>query len=155
VKIAPKIYKISKNKNYVKANNLLFFLNGTNVKSGEWVKTEQKLKINAFNYSKIFNSSLLIAFKKSVYCNIKSSIISSLILFVMPKDNKKVLKKKFFFKLELLNLIILALNLNNKIYSVLILKKITSFIYYSNTLILYKFLVAIFKKSSQQILISK
>lgn len=155
MKILPKIYKLNKNKNYIKTNNLLFFLNGTNIKSNDWIKTEQKLKSDNFNYYKIFNKSILITLNKSIYCNIKSSIIASLVLFVTPKDNNKILNKKVLTKLELLNFIVLSLNLNNKIYSIITLKKINSFVYYSNKLILYKFLIANLKKYNKKLINSK
>lgn len=151
MKILPKTYKLNKNKNYIKTNNLLFFLNGTNIKSNDWIKTEQKLKIDNFNYYKIFNKSILITLNKSIYGNIKSSIIASLVLFLTPKENNKLLNKKFLTKLELLNFIVLSLSLNNKIYSIITLKKINSFVYYSNKLILYKFLIASLKNYNTKI----
>lgn len=155
MKILPKIYKLNKNKNYIKTNNLLFFLNGTNIKSNDWIKTEQNLKNYNFNYYKIFNRSVLITLNKSIYCNIKSSIISSLILFATPEQNAKILNKKIVNKLELLNFIVLSLSLNNKIYSVITIKKINSFVYYSNKLLLYKFLVINLKKFNKKLSISK
>ena len=155
MEIFPKIYKINKNKNYLKTNNLLFFLNGTNIKSNEWIKTEQTLKIDKFSYYKVLNKSILITLNKSIYCNIKSSIIASLILFVTPESNNKILNTKILNKLELLNFIVLSLNLNNKIYSLITLKKINSFIYSSNALILYKFLILNLNKLNKQLSISK
>jgi hypothetical protein len=147
MKILPKIYKLNKNKNYIKKNNLLFFLNGTNIKSSDWIKTEQKLKTYNFNYYKIFNKSILITLNKSIFYNIKTSIISSLILFVSPENkNNKILNKKIVNKLELLNFIALSLNLNNRVYSIITIKKINSFVYYTNKLLLQKFLIANFKK---------
>jgi hypothetical protein len=155
MKILPKIYKLNKNKNYIKTNNLLFFLNGTNIKSNDWIKTEQKLKTYNFNYYKIFNKSILITLNKSIYCNIKSSIVASLILLLTPNSKTKTVTKKIMNKLELLNFIVLSLNLNNKIYSIVTIKKINSFTYYSNKLILYKFLIANLNKSDKKLKISK
>lgn len=155
MKISLKIYKLNKNKNYLKTNNLLFFLNGTNIKSNDWIKTEQKLKNYNFNYYKIFNKSIIITLKKSIYCNITSSIISSLVLFITPEIQNKILNKKIINKLELLNFIVLSLNLNNKIYSIITLQKVNSFVYYSNKLVLYKFLTASLKKSNKRLHISK
>jgi hypothetical protein len=155
MKILPKIYKLNKNKNYIKTNNLLFFLNGTNIKSNDWIKTEQKLKTYNFNYYKIFNKSILITLNKSIYCNIKSSIVASLILLLTPNSKTKTVTKKIMNKLELLNFIVLSLNLNNKIYSIITIKKINSFTYYNNKLIFYKFLIANLNKSNKKLKISK
>jgi hypothetical protein len=155
MKILPKIYKLNKNKNYIKTNNLLFFLNGTNIKSNDWIKTEQKLKTYNFNYYKIFNKSILITLNKSIYCNIKSSIVASLILLLTPNSKTKTVTKKIMNKLELLNFIVLSLNLNNKIYSIVTIKKINSFTYYNNKLIFYKFLIANLNKSNKKLKISK
>jgi hypothetical protein len=152
VKILPKTYKFKKNKNYIKINNLFFFFNGVNRNSTDWITTEQKLKTYNFNYYKIFNKTILITLNKSIYCNIKSSIISSLVLLVKPEFEKSNLNKKIILnKLDFLNFILLSINLNNKIYSVVIIKEINSFRYFSNNLLLYSFLSASLKIANKKL----
>jgi hypothetical protein len=156
VKILPKTYKFKKNKNYIKTNSLFFFFNGANINSTDWITTEQKLKTYSFNYYKIFNKTILITLKKSIYCNIKSSIISSLILLVKPEFNNKILNKKIVLnKLDFLNFVLLSINLNNKMYSVVTMKEISSFRYFSNKLLLYSFLSTSLKIFSKKITKSK
>lgn len=156
MKISPKIYKFKKNKNYIKTNNLFFFFNGTNINSNEWIATEQKLKTYNFNYYKIFNKTILITLKKSIYYNIKSSLISSLVLLIKPEFNNKVLNKKIILnKLDFFNFILLSINLNNKVYSIVTMKEINSFRYFSNILILYSFLSTNLKNSIRKFVKSK
>lgn len=156
MKVLPKTYKLNKNKQYIKTNNLIFFFNTINVNSYDWIIIEQKLKIYKFNYYKVLNKTVIITFQKSIYCNLESSLISSLVMFIKPNlDNKNLNKKTLFSKLSVLNFIFLSMNLNNKIYSVNQIKKIYSFIYYINKLLFYKFLVTNLKFVSKKLNKSK
>lgn len=156
MKILPKTYKLNKNKQYIKTNNLIFFFNTVNVSSYNWIIVEQKLKLYNLSYYKVLNKTVIITFQKSIYSNLKSVLISSLVTFIKPNlNNKNLNKKTLFSKLSLLNFIFLSINLNNKIYSVNQIKKIYSFIYYINKLLFYKFLITHLKFVSKNLNKSK
>lgn len=156
MKISPKIYKFKKNKNYIKTNTLFFIFNGININSNKWILTEQKLKTYNFNYYKIFNKTTYVTLKQSIYCKLSSSLISSLVLFIKPETQNKSLNKKIILnKLDILNFILISINLNNKIYSAILLKKVNSLNYFSNKLLLYNFLVTSLKINTKKLKISK
>lgn len=145
MELSKKEYKTIKTRNYIKTNHLFFFFNGVNQKNSDWIINEQKLKNMNFDYYKIFNKTTLNTVDTSIYKNIKT-IINGITLFIKPSFNQKSLsrhaslsKHVLLNKLDSLLLIILAIKLNNKIYSANQLKNTYSLNYKNSKLIFYQF----------------
>lgn len=141
-----KNYKINKVKNYIKTNNILFFFNGVNKDSNDWVHTEQILKKKNFKYYKVFNKTTKKTLSNSVFCK-ASSTASGLMFLIKPEVKTKNLLKNIIAKdLKFLLFILLAIKLNNKLYSANQLIKTTSFHYIDNKLLIYQFGVVHLKR---------
>ena len=141
MKLNSKIYKTNKTKNLIK-NNIFFIYSGTNRKTTEWIITEQELIHVNFEYYKIFNKITLKIFKNSKFKNFRSNI-SSLTFFIKPNLNNIRLKKLILINhFEALLFKLLAIKLNNKIYSFKQLNKTYSMNYKNNKILLYQFGIA-------------
>ena len=141
MKLNSKIYKINKTKNLTKTNSLFFIYNGTNQKATDWIKAEQKLINVNFKYYKIFNKIALKTFDNSILKNSKFTI-NSITFFIKPSLNDITFKKHILINnFELLLLRLLAVKLNNKIYSIKQLNKTCSVIYKNNKILFYQFIV--------------
>lgn len=114
----PKKHKLTKIKEFIKTNNLIFIYNGINQNYRNWVISEQKMKTLNINYYKIFNKITLKILNESVYCNIATSI-DGITFFIKPNlSNKNIPKDSELAQLNLLLFVLVAWKLNNKIYSV-------------------------------------
>lgn len=145
VKFTANNYKINKTKNFIKTNNILFFFNGVNKNSNDWIHTEQSLKKTNFEYYKVFNKLT----KKVLYNSIFSKtthMINGITFFIKPKTDKTFVKNTFIKSLKPLFFILLAVKLNNKLYSTNQLNKNFSFNYVNNKLLLYQFGVVQLKR---------
>jgi hypothetical protein len=132
-------YKLNKTKNYIKSNNLIFFLNGINKNSNDWVITEQKLKTLKLNYYKIFNKTTIKALKNSIYFS-TIPMVYGIVFFIKPQTETQTLAvKNVSTNLESLFFTVLALKLNNKVYSAKQLKSNNSFKYKENGLLTAQF----------------
>jgi len=139
MELEKKNYQILKTRNYLKLNKLFFFFNGTNKNSDKWLLVEQQLKSLGYYSYKITNRPMHRTLNKSIYINIKP-IVNGITFLIKPSSNSYVLTKSIFKKnFEPLFFIILAVKLNNKIYSYPQIQKINTFEYKINKLILYKF----------------
>jgi hypothetical protein len=132
-----KDYQSVKLKNFFKTNGFFFWFHSAKLDLNQWVRTEQKLKKLKLNYSKGLNGITLKLFKNSIYTTI-SPIVCSFILFinsdfktteVQLESVKKDLKPSF----ELI-----AVKVNNKVYSTSQLKGLNDFSYKKNMFNLYK-----------------
>lgn len=142
MKFSAKNYKINKTKNYIRTNNILFFFNGVNKNSNDWIHTEQNLKKINFKYYKVFNKTTKKALNDSIY-NKASNTINGITFFIKPETSTKNLLKNTIVKdLKLLLFILLAIKLNNKLYSANQLNKTNSVNYTDNKLLMYQFGVA-------------
>ena len=148
-----KNYQILKTKYYFKNNYILFFSNGINQKSNNWIKLEQNFRTINFNYYKPYNKITRKICKTSVYLNF-TNLINGPFFLLTPK-NKTILTKKLLKKetLEFLKFRLLALKLNKNIYSTEQFKKLNSFIYNDSISIFFQFLLINLKIT--QILIYK
>lgn len=142
-----KIYQTLQTKNYLKNKSFIFISNGVNRKAINWLKFEQNLKTINLNYYKIYNKIGKKIFKASTYTNFINLINGP--FFFLSVNNNKIIPKKLLKKdlLELLKFIILALKLNNKIYSLKQIKKLNSFIYKKEITTFYQFLITNLKFS--------
>lgn len=138
MEITSKIYQIDKTKKYIKKNNLFFLFNGVNCNSIDWLIIDQNFKLINFKYQKVVNKNINKAVEKSIYCNINTAT-TGLFFFIKPnKEIKFIPKKTLFNKFESFNFTLLALKLNNKIYSVKNIKQINFLDYTENNLLLFQ-----------------
>lgn len=143
-----KDYQILKTKDYFKTKNFFFFFNSINHDSNSLVILEQKLNSLNFNYFKVFNKLTNNILKNSIYNNIK--IANGIIFFIKPKmDSKAQSKQIIVSNFELLLFTLLAIKLNNKIYTTMHFKNMDSLEYKENKLSLYQFGALNFKKISK------
>jgi len=148
VKFTAKNYKINKAKNYIKTNNILFFFNGVNKNSNDWIHTEQNLKKINFQYYKVFNKTTQKTLSNSIY-NKTNNTVNGITFFIKPETTtKNLLKNNIVKDLKLLLFILLAVKLNNKLYSATQLNKNNSFHYADNKLLMYQFGIVHLKRSS-------
>lgn len=140
--LTAKKFKIEKTKNIIKHNNMFIFLNGINRNSNDWVIAEQELKKVNFNYCRIFNKTSKKTFNNSIFSN-TSSLINSITFLLKPLVTEQEIYKSILLnKVEALIFALLAIKVNNKIYSKTKLKNLVTLNYKSNKLLLYKFLIA-------------
>lgn len=143
-----KNYKINKAKSYIKTNNILFFFNGVNKDSNDWIHTEQNLKKKNFKYYKVFNKTTRKTLNNSVFDK-ASNTANGLTFLIKPEvKTKNLLKNTVVKDLKLLLFILLAVKLNNKLYSANQLNKTASFHYIDNKLLMYQFGVVHLKRFS-------
>lgn len=132
-----KDYQSVKLKKLFKTNDFFFLFHSAKLDLNQWVQTEQNLKKLKLRYSKILNGTTLKLFKSSIYQNL-SSVICGFILFIHPcfkttKLGLNPIKKNLKPSFELI-----AVKLDNKIYSTSQLKGLNSLSYRTNVLNLYK-----------------
>ena len=139
MELTSKNYKINKIKNYIKTNHIFFLFNGNTLKSYDWIVTEQFFKNMHFKYYKIFNKSAIKTLNKSVYKQIKTTI-NGITFFIVPiQDITSLTKQLLFNNFELLFFSLIALKINNKMYSSKQLKNTRSLNYKTNKLLIYQF----------------
>ena len=131
-----KDYQNVKLKNFFKTNGFFLWFHSAKLDLNQWTHTEQNLKKLKLNYSKALNGITLKLFKESIYKNL-SPIVCSFVLFINSSfkttelqlnQTKKDLKPSFK---------LIAIKLNNKIYSKSQLKGINDFSYKKSVLNLY------------------
>lgn len=140
--LTTKKFKIEKTKNLIKHNNLFIFLNGINRNSNDWILIEQELEKINFNYYKIFNKTSKKTLNNSIFLN-TSSLINSMTFLLKPLVAEQEINKNILLnKIETLIFSLLAVKVNNKIYSKTKLKNLVTLNYKNNKLLLYKFLIS-------------
>lgn len=142
MEFSSKEYHIKKTKNYIMKNNLFFFFNGINRKSNDWISIEQEIQNLSFSYYKILNKISKNTLNDSIYANISPLINSVTFLFkpLINNDNsKEITKQKILTNFEPLLFILLAIKLNNKVYSKNQLINNFSFKYKENKLLFFQF----------------
>jgi hypothetical protein len=137
-----KNFKIEKTKNFIKNNSLFIFFNGINRNTNDWIIIEQELKKIDFNYYKICNKTSKTILNNSIFLS-TSSLINSMTFLLKPLENKKEINKNILFKnIESLIFSLLAIKINNRMYSKTQIKNLISLNYKDNKLLLYKFLIS-------------
>lgn len=139
MKLNIKNYKIIKVENYIKNNNLLFFIDAINQHALEYLFVKQELKTIGFNYFKVSNKTTAKTLTNSIYTKI-SPVFKGSTFFFKASKNKLFLKKTAKNTFNSLLFKLLIFKFNNKIYSIKnIFKNINSVNYKETKLILYKF----------------
>jgi hypothetical protein len=139
VQFSSKDYKILKTKNYLKENYLFFFFNSIHRNSNDGIIIEQNLKKFNLNYSKIFNKTSKTTINNSIYKN-SNELINSMTVFIKPISYSLELKKSNLLScFEPLMFNMLAIKLNNKIYSTSQLKELNTLNYKDSKLLLFQF----------------
>jgi hypothetical protein len=147
MEFSAKDYAILKTKVYIKNNNLFFFFNSVNKNSNDEILTEQKLKKSGLAFVKIQNKTAKKTLQNSILINSKE-LINCSILIIKQNINKNELKKiNILNNFEPLLLTILALKLNNKIYSKTQLKELLVLNYKDIQLLLFQFTLTNIKLS--------
>jgi len=139
MELTAKSYKTNKIKNYIKTNHTFFLFNGNTLKSPDWIITEQNLKNMQFEYYKVFNKAAIKTLDESIYKQIKTTI-NGVTFFIKPHLYLKFLSKQTLTtSFDSLFFSLIALKINNKIYSKNQLKNIRSLNYKTNKILLYQF----------------
>jgi hypothetical protein len=139
MEFSSKDYKTSKTKQYIKTTKLFFFFTGIDRNSNDWILTEQNLNNLKFNYYKVFNKTASQTLQNSIYNNVKP-VINGITFLIKPASSSGVVSKQMLVNnFEPLLFIMLAIKLNNKIYSTKRLKNVSSLEYSENKLLLYQF----------------
>ena len=139
MQFSSKDFKILKTKNYIKENNLFFFFNSIHQNSNDGIIIEQNLKKFNLNYYKIFNKTSKTTLNNSIYKN-SNELINSMTIFIKPISYSIELKKSNLLNcFEPLMFKMLAIKLNNKIYSTSQLKEINTINYKDAKLLLFQF----------------
>lgn len=141
-----KDYQLLKTKQYLKKNDFLLLSVGANQKAQNWISTEQVLYQLKLNYYKIYNNITIKIIKNSIYKN-SLNIINSTFFFFKPVTNELLNKKRLLQSLNLIQLNVLAIKLNKKIYTLSQSKNIKSFNYKTNISVMYQFLITNLKSS--------
>lgn len=141
-----KDYQLLKTKQYLKKNDFLLLSIGANQKAQNWLNTEQGLYQLRLNYYKIYNNITIKIIKNSIYKN-SLKIINSTFFFIKPITNKLLNKKKLLQNLNSIQLNLLAIKLNKKIYALSQTRNLNSFNYKTNISIMYQFLITNLKSS--------
>jgi hypothetical protein len=142
-----KNYQFSKTKQYFVKNNFFFLTIGTNQSAQKWLSVEQNLYKLKLDYHKIYNNTAIKLMKESTYKN-STGIISSTFFFIRPKNSQlKLNKSKIFKELNLIKFTLLAIKLNNKIYTKSQTLNVKSFSYRNNMSLMYQFLLTNLKFS--------
>lgn len=126
-----KNYQVFKVKQYLKNFSFVFFYNIAKLKSKEWLKTEQNLKILKLNYYKVLNGTTIKILNNSSFKNFNKTI-SGVVLFVVPKFKLTQINIENFKKQLKPLFVILNIKLNNKIYTEAQIKNVKSFSYKQN-----------------------
>ena len=139
MKLNTKEYQKIKTKEYLKKNQLFFFLNGVSKNSNNWRKTEQSLITMGFMFFKSFNKITNKELKNSTFKNLKE-IINGPTFLIKPKPKTQLSRDVLLSKFCPLLFILLAIKINNRIYPLVVLKKNQNKINYtSNGLLFYQF----------------
>jgi hypothetical protein len=139
------LYKIIHIKNMLKKNNFLFFFSGLNKNSEHLLSIKKKFKIFKFNPYKIINKITIKLIKNSTKC-FSNFLINGSLFLIKCGNNKIIIKSILTTHFYFLFPIILALKLNNKIYSFILIKKIHSFNYFQNKWLINQFCILKLKK---------
>jgi len=131
MKFELKSYKLQKTKNYFQKKQIFFIYNVSNLNSTSWLKTEQVFHNYNLKYYKVYNTLSKKFLEKSIFKN-TTSLINSSICFVHFENTTTT--SGDLQKIINLNPLIsfIGLRLNNKIYSLPQLTRISSISYTKN-----------------------
>jgi hypothetical protein len=138
VKITTKSYKINKIKNYIKNNKNFFLFAGNTMKSYDWIIIEQILTNIDLKYYKIYNNTTMKIFDQSIFRQTKTTL-NSITFFIKPNNTFKLINKKLILnRLKSFFFSLIAIKINNNIYSIKQIKNTYSIKYKTKKLFLYQ-----------------
>jgi hypothetical protein len=140
-----KEYKLKQTKKFIETNRLIFYSNSINQNANNWIKIKQELKNLKINCYKIFNKSAKKALTNSIHRNIKSNI-NGITILIKTENNQKRELKYIINNLKFLFFILLLIKLNNKVYLIQYIKKLSSLFYNENKLLIFQFGTLYLKK---------
>ena len=132
-----KDYQIFKLKKYFKNNGFFFLFQSAKLNLNQWVTVEQELKKLKLNYYKTLNGTTLKTFEKSIYKN-SSPLITNFVIFIDSKFKSTEFDLEQLTKNLKPSFSLIALKLNNKIYSPAQLKGVKSLSYKKNMFNLHR-----------------
>lgn len=141
-----KNYRIFKTKKYLKNSEFFLLYHAPKLNSKEWIKIEQELKKLNLEYYKVFNGTTLKTMNNSIYKNF-TPLISGIVIFIKPIEKFTELDLQILNKNLKSFFVLLAIKLNNKIYSIEQIKNIPGFSYNKNMFSLYRNLEKYIKMS--------
>ena len=135
-----KDYEMLKAKTYLKSENLTFFSDGVNRNPRNLLNVEQDLKALGYCSYKVLNKITLKTLNDSIYPNVKP-LFNGLSFFIRPFKKSYKLKKNIFQKsFEPLLFFVIAIKVNNKVYSKMQIENLHSIKYNKNKLVFCQFL---------------
>ena len=147
MKFKLKNYKYQSIKNYIKKTPVFFIYNGSNLNSKNQLKTNQTFYNNKLVCFKIHNSTAKLFIEHSIF-KYSKLLLNGPIEFIA--FNSKISNITTVKNLHP-SMTLLGLKLNNKIYSSIQLKKISSFNYKKNVGVFNKSLTNILKITNKKL----
>ena len=143
-KIVFKKFELKKTINKIKDNRIVFFFHSNDLDSADKLKLDQNLKQKNFKLIKIKNNLFKIISKDSVF-NYQRNLVKGSMCILYQNDNTSIDKQfKNILKIDP-NLTLIAIKLNNKVYSKNQLNKINTINYLKNLKVFAKILNKVFK----------
>ena len=137
-----KNYQTHKLKQLLKKENFLIFAINTNKNFKNWLLVEQGLHKLKINYHKVYNNTAANAIKRSTQVNLLKVLCSTFFFLKTNNFTKTLMKSKIINELNLIFFTILALKINQNVYSINQIKNLTIFSYKKQISILYQFLIS-------------
>jgi hypothetical protein len=142
-------YQMYKTKHSLKAHKICFFSQNITERAPDWIATEQKVDSLDFNYYKMNTRAAHKVIRGSKHL-LKSSLIACTTALLFRKRNFKTYKKVSFDRIAT-EFVLLAVKVNNIIYSTKQLKNLLIFYYRIMLLGVHKLILANIKKRSNNI----
>lgn len=143
-KIIFKKFELKKTINQIKNNQIVFFFHSTDLDSADKLKLDQNLKQKSFKLIKIKNNLFKIISKDSVF-NYQRNLVNGSMCLLYRNENTFIDEQfKNILKIDP-NLTLVAVKLNNKVYSKNQLNKVTTINYLKNLKLFTKILNKVFK----------
>ena len=135
-----KDYEMLKVKTYLKSENFTFLSDGVNRNPRKLLKVEQDLKALGYCSYKVLNRITLKTLNDSIYPNVKP-LFTGLSFIIRPFWKSYKFKKNIFQKsFEPLLVFVIAIKVNNKVYSKMQIENLHSIKYNKNKLVFCQFL---------------
>ena len=143
-KIIFKEFELKKTINQIKNNQIVFFFHSTDLDSADKLKLDQNLKQKNFKLIKIKNNLFKIMSKDSVF-NYQRNLVNGSMCLLYQNENTSINEQfKNILKIDP-NLTLVAIKLNNRVYSKNQLNKVTTINYLKNLKLFAKTLNKVFK----------
>ena len=144
MKLELKRYKLKKTALYFQKKPVFFLFNVTNLNSKQWLKTEQTFFHSNLKYYKVYNTLSKIFLNQSIFLQFIPIMNGNLCFLSFKDDKKNSINIQELIKIDP-SMAFLGLKLNNKIYSSVQLKTLSTLNYKNNIQILNKSLKKLLK----------